>query len=419
MGVSKEEIKRLYLDDKITQQEIADKFGLKQWEISKILKDFPEVDSKLMRLERNLPTKELLEELHHKKRLTITEISKKLGRSRQTVSSYLDYYGIDKLNNRGYNIKEDTLKDLYYKQHLSQKEIAIILGCSKEAVMRAMKHYGIITSGPGRYGITEEMLEYEYCELNMSQYEIAKKHQVSRSAVSRWLIDLNLPEGGVRIIWDLNKMQEYSKQNAPGYKVLKTVFVESGEANLRKAKVSCPNQSHNSYWVFWTNFVSHKKRCMQCHYEENNITRWTKEKIRELYEENDLHIINIDEFKSNNIPLECLTDEGYKIKASIDTLVRGSNLTIIKSTSDVIFNIKLYCKLNRPKYEFIDTEFRGVHEPHKFRYIGDGLPEGIDRDFEIIFSNFFYKGYGHTKTISVGEMKIKEFLLKNNILFEQ
>ena len=50
--------------------------------------------------------------------------------------------------------------------------------------------------------------------------------------------------------------------------------------------------------------------------------------------------------------------------------------------TELNYNIRLFLKLYRPDYEFLDDEYRGYKEKYKWKYLGDGLPNNVDRVFE-------------------------------------
>ncbi len=93
--ISKSELKRLYLNKKLTSYDIAQKFGCCQASVWKKLKqyDIKRRDSNSS-CYFNIPSKRLLERLYVKERLSTWEIEKRYGFSRSTVHRHLKKYGI-------------------------------------------------------------------------------------------------------------------------------------------------------------------------------------------------------------------------------------------------------------------------------------------------------------------------------------
>lgn len=67
--------------------------------------------------------------------------------------------------------------------------------------------------------------------------------------------------------WNKNTMLEYLTENYTGYQLLDVdKIVDNSGAKCLKALIKCPNEHHESYWVYWTNILSGYK-CLQCSLE--------------------------------------------------------------------------------------------------------------------------------------------------------
>ena len=99
--------------------------------------------------------------------------------------------------------------------------------------------------------------------------------------------------------------------------------------------------------------------------------------------ENGFTMIDESEYISCHKPVYCTDKLGFKYQVRIHFLLRRDyGFSILKNNKYAVDNIRLFLKLYRPDYEFLDDEYRGYKEKHKWRYLGEGLPDGADREFE-------------------------------------
>jgi len=124
----------------------------------------------------------------------------------------------------------------------------------------------------------------------------------------------------------------------------------------------------------------------------------------------------------------CKTTEGYYVLASISNLKRSernNNLNFDKfgiRNKYQFENIKLFCKLKRPDYQIVGEYLnnKSVKEEIYFKYIGNNLKPNICRYFKTTIDLFINGGVSHPYlTISKGEMRIKDYLIKQNIKYKQ
>lgn len=92
-------------------------------------------------------------------------------------------------------LTREVLEDLYTKQRLSQQAIANRFGCSAHVVSDRCKEYGIVVR-PSKLpveGLTREFIEDLYVGQSLSQAAIAKRLGCSAGCVSRWLRSFGIP----------------------------------------------------------------------------------------------------------------------------------------------------------------------------------------------------------------------------------
>jgi len=99
----KDELIRLYCDEKLTQKQIADKFGVNRCTVSQWMKRYhiPTRSKsemhfywKNVRKEREKVFRPLLEKLYWEEKLTQPEIAKKLGTTQAMISKWMRKYGV-------------------------------------------------------------------------------------------------------------------------------------------------------------------------------------------------------------------------------------------------------------------------------------------------------------------------------------
>src|SRR3989344_213929 len=92
--ISKKDLKKLYMGDKLNTYKIAEKYGTCQATIWKKLKKYKIKKRSSHELNSNIPSKKLLQELYIVNRLSTWEIEKKYGFSRSTIHRKLREYGM-------------------------------------------------------------------------------------------------------------------------------------------------------------------------------------------------------------------------------------------------------------------------------------------------------------------------------------
>jgi hypothetical protein len=81
--------------------------------------------------------------------------------------------------------------------------------------------------------------------------------------------------------------------------------------------------------------------------------------------------------------------------------------------------IKKFCLNERPNYEFIKGS-GGLEGKYIFKYIGDNIPDYVDREFEVKLASFVQLNANHPLlSSSKGEEKIYQYLSLNDYEFEK
>lgn len=185
--------------------------------------------------------KEALKDLYENQKLSIAQISSKLGYSNSPIHRLLKEYqikirSISKAKEK-FNISERELRNLYWKQRLSMKEIAKKYGCNHVTIVNRMKKYGI--KSRGHLGLTKpiripkEKLEYLYHSRNLSLNKIAKILHRSESGLQRKMKNFQIKP---RLL--SNRACKYKKRDFNGLPSEKAYMIgfRLGDLNVTKSK---------------------------------------------------------------------------------------------------------------------------------------------------------------------------------------
>jgi transposase len=166
-------------------------------------------------------TKKKLEFLYYKLGMSQGEIGKIIGRCRITVRNKFKKMGITKGKKKMAQdgLLKKKLEILWYERRYKREKIANLLGYHETTISVYFSNFNIVTKGPGRYGIDLDEIIKMY-KNGMNQREIGEKFELARSTISKWLNEAGVNEGGTRVIWSTNKMQQHCDEYAPGYKVI-------------------------------------------------------------------------------------------------------------------------------------------------------------------------------------------------------
>ena len=210
-----------------------------------------------------------------------------------------------------------------------------------------------------------------------------------------------------------------SDVNFENYKVLDVRYVDKKYQNVLEVYVKCQNEFHKPYWVCW-NSLKKGFKCRQCHFEKNNMIQWTEDVIVSFYKSKNLDILDLkNDWIDIDTPMICYNKiNGYYYNASITNL-KNKNLThIFMHNPKAVENIKTFCKKERPEYELISKEYKGVKEEYVFKYNGTGLEEDVSLFFKTTLDGFYHGKVQHPFLNKTKMEEISEnFLFKNNIKF--
>lgn len=221
--------------------------------------------------------------------------------------------------------------------------------------------------------------------------------------------------------WDLEKMQQYCNENAIGYIVLEEKRINKGYQNQQWALIKCPNKNHEPYWVWWNNFL-HNYRCKQCDYESKNKSYWTPQDTYDYILSNGYIMIDKNDFKNVDTPVICIDNEGYFYNISITNLKclernQQQSFHKFKSNPMAIQNIKNFCKIHRPDYDIVSTEYKGIKSKYTFIYNGIFPDNKLhNRLFETTADLFINGMVKHPELYkSRGELNVEKYLIENKI----
>ena len=224
--------------------------------------------------------------------------------------------------------------------------------------------------------------------------------------------------------WNLEKMQQYCNEHAEGYAVLEEKRIDKGYQVQQWALVKCPNQNHKPYWVWWNHF-SHGRRCRECMPDNKKVVKWNEELAYNFLKLNKYTPLDNGLYHSVDKSIPCYDENGYILMISISNLKRAIknnkfNFSIVKNNPYSIENIKLFCKLERPDYEYIGGEYKNIKSIMTWKYNGKFYDEIIhNRMFECSVDSFINAYTKHPDlTNSELSLKIHKILDDLNINYE-
>lgn len=144
------------------------------------------------------PSKKELEKLYWEESLSINKIAQKLGCSPTKIHYWLKKYEIKRRKSyqKGLNIKKETLEELYTKQKLSLRQIAQRFDCNDTNILYWLKKFNIERRPAYRkkIEIPKSVLKELYWEKGLSPDEIAKKFGIKHGRTVRKKMEkFNIP----------------------------------------------------------------------------------------------------------------------------------------------------------------------------------------------------------------------------------
>ena len=179
--------------------------------------------------------------------------------------------------------------------------------------------------------------------------------------------------------WNMESCQKWLDEEKHGYTILD---MKQNEGKLH-VKLKCPHEDHAPYWTDWNHIRHGKTGCKLCYYDKENKTDWNLEKAKNYLEKNGFTMVDENEYTSSHKPVYCRDELGFIYQVRIHFLLRRDcGFSMIKNNKYAVDNIRLFMKLYRPDYEFLDNEYRGYNAKYKWKYLGTNLPNGTDPIFE-------------------------------------
>jgi len=220
--------------------------------------------------------------------------------------------------------------------------------------------------------------------------------------------------------WNVDSMNTFceSKSECMEYKVLDIKWIQKSYQKELWALIKCPNNNHKESWVLWNSF---KKGflCKQCYYDKNGLTNWTNELAYSFLDERGYKMINIDDWKNVDKSIWCHDKYGFKVQVSISNIKRKNSCpSPFQYNKFALDNIRLFCKLFRPDYEIISTEYDKLKSDYQWIYKGN-LPVNINSTFTQTADCFINGGSGHPYfSKSNGNKIFENALILNGILYK-
>lgn len=185
--------------------------------------------------------------------------------------------------------------------------------------------------------------------------------------------------------WNMDTCREHLTKEMPGYKILDL----KRENHELRVLIKCPVENHPPYWTSWTHIAHEKTICRQCYYDNTNKQDWTLDNAKRFLQENGYEMLDENEYISSHQYVYCRDKIGFIYKIRIHNLLKDdrNSFSILKHNDYAVHNIKLFCKLYRPDYEYIEDKYYGNDARVKWKYLGSGLPEWASPIFESSVSN--------------------------------
>lgn len=223
--------------------------------------------------------------------------------------------------------------------------------------------------------------------------------------------------------WNNNTMEEYLSKNYPGYRLLDIQYPSDDDCGL-KVYITCPNDLHAPYWVYWTNIIAGYK-CQKCYYEENNKTKWTAENAYEYFKHNGYVMLDKDNFVNSDKSVPCYDKDKFLYMINVWNMKKyeaedRTYFSKFQNNPYAIYNVKLFCKLYRPDYDIVSEEYIGANELYTFYYNGE-FDDHCEhtREFTTSINSFVNAFVKHPLlNKSNGERSAENILKKHNITYE-
>lgn len=171
-------------------------------------------------------------------------------------------------------------------------------------------------------------------------------------------------------------------------------------------------------------YVKDKKRflCKKCGYKDSvDSQRLNFDIVKQVYKEHKLNILPNQIYKSNIKPLNCITQDGYKVHISYGNLVKGKKPNIFSVThnsENYDYNIKQFIKNNNLSCEYIKLIGHDGHG-HPVLLMKCECGDVFTTEQHDLTTRLRCRCLKCVGKMSNIEYKVKQWLLENNIEFEE
>lgn len=409
MYPSKEELVDLYLHQKLTIKEIADKVKISKYKVFSLLKEY-NINIKNPRAKIS-PKKEILSDLYNK--MTTSQIGKKYNVNRATVFEWLKQYNIPLRN--PYDKLQAPPKEELVNLHINLKktltEIAFIYDVNYNIVSKWFKQYDIKIN---KYNISEVKPEkdklYNLYQNKLTIQQIADIYQVDKKTVNNWFKSYNIEvNSNIRKFYHLKAVPftEIQKQFIVGTLLGNGHIARIGKKSRRLTITHCEKQLDYLLWKkdIMSNFVNNIRKNEKT---SKNSIFWSFASIthnefnfyHNLFYENNKKVIkeNIADYLTNFGLAVWLMDSGFKsnnvnIRLSTELFSENENeilKRIIKLNFDLNCKVCTYVK-NNIKYHYLSFNKRNsillskivdkyIIPSMKYKLVLEEIPEHLSRE---------------------------------------
>ena len=229
------EIKKLYIEEGLSTNQIGEKLGTNGRTISTRLKK-QGIKVRDKRIRNDLDNEEI-KKLYIEEGLSAYQIGKKLGASYPTIKNKLKKQGIKVQDKKIHNdLDDEEIKKLYVEEGLSIVQIGKKLRTSHKTISKRLKDQGIkVQDKRIRDDLDDEEIKKLYIEEGLSTYQIGKKLGASHNTIYR-----RLKEQGIKVSKNTSNYYRVSKMKAKTTKQGFTWVYTYSENNKQK-NIYCVN----------------------------------------------------------------------------------------------------------------------------------------------------------------------------------
>src|SRR3989344_3697806 len=242
-NIPNEELRRLYLEEKLTFNQLGEHFKCSRNTIAYWLRGYKiklRTPSESMKLFVNRPEKiseKELYELFSVQGVKLQDIAKDYNCKLETIVRKIRRYNLANKFSNGKRvvIGKGELKELYWNKKLTTYDIAERFGCCQATIWKRLKSYNIKrrdAHSPDYFNIPSySLLKKLYVKERLSSWKIERKYGFSRSTIHRHLRKCNL----IRSRAEAHR--RYTRRNFDGDSIDKAYLIGFRIGDLRVRKV--------------------------------------------------------------------------------------------------------------------------------------------------------------------------------------